>query len=321
METDILSNKQYISGILNTKAPSGKGTIIEYTVLTTLGDCIKETFNFPYDLTSKKLGEINVKSSSRHDSKNGYEWAFGKRPDSYIPDYFVCVGLNKEYTEILHVWVIPGNARVIGSYGVHVIDSPRGLKRVAKYEVDPVPYNEVFQSIDFTSFPEFCNTGNTDLIKNRSLAGDLRDRKSIDELEMVYGIGCYQSFLDWIHNNKLKKYFDIKTGLIGIYQGERSLEMTEETYPTYDYMGKYMGFIKGGRLTRYDYFSLDDKDRPVPKIRLIRNAIRAYTETNKTITLDQIKQETGIEDPEPILNRLRQQGDIILVNHCAYKYV
>ena len=138
---------------------------------------------------------------------------------------------------------------------------------------------------------------------------------------MMYGVGCYQAFLNWINGNKLTKYFDIITGIIGIYQGERFLEITEETYPAYDYMGNFIGFMKKGRLTRYYHFSLEDKDRPITKIRLIKDAIRAYKETNKAITLDQIKQETGIENPEPILEKLRQVGDIILVKPDVYKYV
>ena len=137
MAADILSNKQYLAGILNPEERVGKGTMIEYVVLTVMKDCVKESFNFSYDLTSKRLGEINVKSSSKHKSQNGYEWAFSKKPNSYIPNYYVCVALDEDYKNIVHVWEIPGTERVIGSHGIHIIDNQRGLKRVSKYEVDP----------------------------------------------------------------------------------------------------------------------------------------------------------------------------------------
>lgn len=321
METDILSDKQYIAGMMNTEAPGGKGTMIEYVVLTTLGDCIKESFNYQFDLTSKKFGEINVKSSSRFNSLNGHEWAFGKRPTSYIPNYFICVGMNELYTEILHVWIIPGNSRLIGSHGIHVIDSPRGLKKVSKYEVNSTPYNEVFQSIDFTSFPEFCNTKNSSLIKSRSIAEDIKNGISITELENVYGKDCYPAFLKWIDENKLKKYVDLKTGIISIYSSERMLEITEDNYPVYNYNGGFLGCMMNGNLTHYYFMNPDDPDRPVPKVKRIRCVIRAYTETQNEITLGQVKKETGIDDPEPILKKLRGMGDIMEIRPNVFKYV
>lgn len=316
MGADILSERQYLSGTLKTDVPIGKGTIIEYTVLTTLGDCIKESFNFPYDLTSKKLGEINVKSSSRRDSKNGYEWAFGKRPDSYIPDYFVCVGLNNDYTEILHVWVIPGNARVIGSCGVHVIDSPRGLKRVAKYEVDPDLYNEVFQNIDISTFPEFENTYNDVLKQNKAIAQSINEGYTLDKIESEYGEEYYQNYLKWISDNKLKKYFHINTGLIGIFPGNVFVEMTEFTFPVFDIEGEYVGYVNVRDFVR-NRRKQDRRDKN-ECVRSIWNAIKQLTENDEPANINSIRCQTHIEDPERYLNWMIDYGDITKASPTEY---
>lgn len=320
METEILSDKQYIAGMLNTEAPGGKGTMIEYVVLTTLGDCIKESFNYQFDLTSKKLGEINVKSSSRLNSKNGYEWAFGKHPNSYIPDYFICVGMNNLYTEILHVWIIPGNSRLIGSHGIHVIDNPNGLKKVSKYEVNSTPYNEVLHSIDFTSFPEFKNIDNDELKRGMGIARSIRDGKTLDEINNEYGEEYYHKYLKWVFDNKLKTYFHINTGLVGIFSSSVFIEMTKFTYPVFDIMGKYTGYVN----IRDFVPNRKETTNYIDGTKLVWNAIKELTENGECIDINNIRCKTDIEKPEKYLIWMVYYGDIAESHPgyvCKYKEI
>jgi hypothetical protein len=57
---NVLSDKQHNAGVLDPNSKVGKGTLIEYVVLITLTDCVKEDFNRRYDLTSVKFGEIKL---------------------------------------------------------------------------------------------------------------------------------------------------------------------------------------------------------------------------------------------------------------------
>lgn len=317
MGADILSENQYLSGTLKTDTTIGKGTIIEYVVLTTLGDCVKESFNFPYDLTSKKCGEINVKSSSKHNSKNGHEWAFGKQPESYIPDYFICVGLNESYTEILHVWKIPGDARVIGSCGIHIIDNPKGLKRVSRYEVDPFPYNEVYRNIDISTFPEFENTYNEGFKQNRAIAQSINEGYTLEKIKAEYGDKYYQEYLKWISDNNLKKYFHINTGLVGVFPSNAFIEMTEFTFPVFDIVGEYVGYVNV-----HDFIRNRMKEEKRDRKELIRNiwdSIKQLTENGESASINSIRCKTSIEDPERYLTWMLEYGDIVKTGYMEYK--
>lgn len=320
MEVDVLAEKQYMTGLLNQDVPIGKGTMIEYVVLTALNDCVKESFNFEYDLTSKRLGELNVKSSSKHVSKNGSEWYFGKHPGSYIPDYYVCVGLDEEFKEIAHVWIIPGDARVIGSYGIHVIDNAKGLRKVSKYETDPDPYNKRYKSIDFTTFPEFQNTNNDSLKLNRSIAKDIKEGFSVQDIEREYGEGYYLKYLKWINENDLKKCFNLKNGVIGVFSGRMFLEITDDTYPTFDYMGKYIGYMDNGRNCPIANSTFTIGGLP-SKMKSIQETIRLFTKTEGGISLEDLKQETGIGDVEKYVGGLMSHGIIMNNNKGGYKWV
>lgn len=319
-----LANRAYQNGLLNPEVSAGKGTIIEYVVLTVMGDCVKESFNFPYDLTSKRLHEINVKSSSRHESKNGNIWTFSKKPDSYIPDHYVCVGLNETYSKIIHVWEIPGSERVVGSHGIYVIDTLRGLKRVAKYEVDPEQYNDVFQRMDISSFPEFENVNNYLLKQNMGIAHKINEENSIKDIEAIYGFGSYAKYLEWVLDAKLKQYFNLKTGSIGLYQGTNFLEITKEQYPVYDPMGKFVGYIENGRLANYfAYFQLDlqNPDPRRTKMKVVMDAVKSICKTHKCATSEQIKRESGFEDIDDMLKMFVKRGSLLQPSPDLYKNV
>lgn len=308
MEVDILADKQYMTGLLNQDVPIGKGTMIEYVVLTTLGDCVKESFNFPYDLTSKKLGEINVKSSSRIVSKNGGEWSFSKRPDSYIPDYYVCVGLNTEYTKIIHVWKVPGDERVVGTHGIHIIDNLKGLKKFSKYEVDSEPYDKVYQSIDFTSFPEFENINNDAFKDNMSIAKSIREGVSFDDIEKEYGEGYYKKYLKWVLDNNLKKYFHIKTGLVGIFPGTLFTDMTEFKFPVFDITGKYKGYVNVDQFIEHrESTHIGINEDPV---KLVWNAVRELSEAGDIINIEDVRCKSRIKNAETYLSWMVQYGDL-----------
>ena len=119
-----------------------------------LGDCIKSNiaihFNAPHDLISEKYGIINVKSSKLLDSNS---WSFGKKKNSYIPDYYVCLGFNYNKTKILHVWFIPGNSIVVSPTGINI----KNLDKFKEYEVSNRPYNKSYRNLDIYSLPEFEN--------------------------------------------------------------------------------------------------------------------------------------------------------------------
>lgn len=316
MEVDILAEQQYMNGLLNQETPIGKGTIIEYVVLTTLKDCMKESFNFQYDLTSKRLGEINVKSSARHDSKNGSEWFFGKRPDSYVPDYYVCVGLDNEFKNVTHVWIIPGSSRVVGSYGIHVIDNSKGLKRVAKYEVDHTLYNEVFQNIDITMFPEFKNIDNDTFKQNRNIAQSINEGYTLDKIKAEYGEEYYQDYLKWVSYNNLKKYFNINTGLVGILPSYVFIEMTEFTFPVFDIQGNYAGYVNVHDFIR-NRIKQDERTRR-EEIRSVWDAIKQLTANGEHANINDIRCKANIEDIEMFLTWMTRYGDIEKVSQTEY---
>lgn len=163
-------NKQFINGVLDIKSNLGKATIIEEVVFKVLNDAVKcnntENFCSDYDLISESFGTINVKSSKlilNNIKRNCNNWNFKKSKNSKTPDYYICVGLDANRLEILHVWMIPGYSNVVSTYGVRISNTIRGVNRVQPYEVDSEPYNKVYQELDIYSLPEFCNLKGDDM--------------------------------------------------------------------------------------------------------------------------------------------------------------
>jgi len=87
--------------------------------------------------------------------KNQY-WGFHSHKNSKIPDNYVCIGFNVDRTKIEKVWIISGNASIVHT-NICITNSPKGLSRAIQYEVDPEPYNKVYQELDIYTLPEFCN--------------------------------------------------------------------------------------------------------------------------------------------------------------------
>lgn len=159
--------RDFVEGVLDPNCETGIGIITEHIVYEVLGDCVKcntiDNFNLSDDLISNKYGTINVKSSKLQFNINRYLWHFGKSLGSPISDYYICLGFNENRTEIQHVWIIPGNSNVVSKSGITV--SQNNLQRVTLYEVDPNPYNDLYQNLDITTLPEFRNLNNKKLIQ------------------------------------------------------------------------------------------------------------------------------------------------------------
>lgn len=146
----------YKTGELDPETCLGFATITEYVVIEVLGDATKERFGAPYDIFSKSLGKINVKYSTLHYSGNSDFWHFVKNINSEIPDYYICLGMDRHQTEILKVWVIPGNSSVVTAKGIRIYPSTE--ERFIEYSVNHEIYDKTFQDMDIKEKPEFVNT-------------------------------------------------------------------------------------------------------------------------------------------------------------------
>lgn len=160
-----LTKRKYLKGIVDPNSKQGITIITEHITSIILNDCIKcninYNFNNEYDLISKKYGTINVKSAILYTDKyNNSNWKFVHKPTSKMPEIFICIAFNKDRSNIDHVWVIPKESKLIGSYGICIANSIKGLTRASKYEIDSIPYNKLYQSLDIYSLPEFCNLNN-----------------------------------------------------------------------------------------------------------------------------------------------------------------
>lgn len=196
----------------------GRGTVIEYVVLETMGNCSKMVFNHCYDLYSHRLHKVNVKSSKLYKKAN--YWSFSINAAGFVPHYYVCVALDELYDKILHVWEIPGKSEVVGFKRIVVTNTLNGLERFRKYEVEPSKYNDVFQNMDISKYPEFRG------LTKESIKLVRRDPRCV-KLEA-----------------HIKTYFDRNTGIIGNELGDSSLELSNECYPLYDHNNAYHGYIE-----------------------------------------------------------------------------
>jgi len=325
-QNSVLSSLQHLSGVLDPNSKIGKGTFIEYVVLVTLGDCLKESFNYRYDLTSKKWGKINVKSSSLHKGNINPSWQFKKTSNSYDPDHYICVGLDSEFKTIHRVWVIPGNAKIVKSNGITITDSTDGRKKALKYEVDPVPYNNVYNNIDITSFPEFSNINVHNFEQYQSIMKDVQHGYSPSDIVDEYGDEEYNEYLMWVNESKSQKCFNLHNGSIGVFPPDRSfvtfpvevfMEINESTFPIYNYTGKYMGYIHKGSFIRPRVTPLKRSSDTYTVIWAVQSLTRKYGK----VSVDDLKKETGVEDIEPILKRCMMRGDIIRKNDNEYEWI
>lgn len=141
-------------GELNPYTPIGFATITEHVVLDVLGDATKEKFLSSYDLISKSLGKINVKYSSLHrENRTHVYWRFTKTRNAKIPDYYICLGMDTHATEIIRVWIIPGESVFVKKRGI--IISTYREERFKMYSEDPLIYDRIFQEMNIKDKPEF----------------------------------------------------------------------------------------------------------------------------------------------------------------------
>ena len=156
-----VNSRNYLHGTLSPNSNVGIGIITEDVVYKVLKDCEKcntiNNFHDKYDLISKKYGNIDVKSSTlrKMRAKNAYYWQFRIKNKNSNVDYYICIGFNKNKSEILKVWVIDSNSCLINKGGIFVSNSKQGLERVKEYEVDSYLYNKIYQNLDITTLSEF----------------------------------------------------------------------------------------------------------------------------------------------------------------------
>jgi len=175
------------TGELDPDSLVGFATITEYTVLKVLGDATKEKYGAPYDLISSSLGTINVKYSIIHVDRNKRYWFFSKPRSSKIPDYYICLGFDEFQTEIIRVWLIPGNSKEIAKDGISISENKD--ERLKRYFVNPKIYNKTFQKMDIKKLPDFCNTTKPKVSESRY------ERKQWELEANIF------NFMDW--NEKL----------------------------------------------------------------------------------------------------------------------
>jgi hypothetical protein len=219
----------------------------------------------------------------------------------------VCVGLNGAYNKILHVWKIPGNSEIVNLRGIHVIDNQQGLIRTEKYEVDPEPYDKAFNDLDFTSFPEF-----------RKL-----NREEVDLAHKPAWYGVIP-----------KQYFNPDTGVVSSNVDENCLELEDgDCYPLFEYNNKYRGYIENGNFVDiYEKLhqeflqsialmesSVNEED--TGKLKQVRETFYKLSKTYKRIYMSQVKEASGIENPEYEIEVLRKKGIIIQIESNEFMWV
>lgn len=157
------SDRKFLKGILDINCAAAKGIVMEHVVYEVLKDCKKcndrDHFNGQYDLISTKYGNIDVKSVKIQETKNTIysRWKFNLGCHKNNLNYYICIGLNKTRSKIIHVWLIPRNSTLITKTSISITNSTNGLSRALQYEVDATPYNKIYQNLDITTLSEFRN--------------------------------------------------------------------------------------------------------------------------------------------------------------------
>ena len=151
-------NRNYMYGVLDPNSNCGVGVITEHIVAEYLNDAIKcnttESFASKYDLISNKYGAINVKSAKRIHYRNGYIWQFRIHKSSKIPDYYFCIGFNKDRSNIEYAWAIPSLMHSKNT-NITIRDTERHIKNFIYFELDTNKLNEIYINIDLTQLSEF----------------------------------------------------------------------------------------------------------------------------------------------------------------------
>ena len=155
---------KYLKGITDPNSFQGISIITEHVVYMVLNDCEKcntrHNFHAPYDLISKKYGTINVKSAILHQSNKvspSMSWKFIVKNNLMKPDYYICIGFNEDRSEILKIWIIPSNAKIVKNTAISITNSSKSLIKAIQYEVNSAKYNKIYKNLDIYLLPEFCN--------------------------------------------------------------------------------------------------------------------------------------------------------------------
>lgn len=328
MRTNITSDKQYVSGTLDPNFSVGRGTIIEYVVMKTLEDCKKERFNYAFDLSSSTYGSINVKSSSSHRGGVNPTWHFIKTPNSYVPNYYICVGLDSEFKKILRVWIIPGDSKIVKTRGIVITDSDIGRKKALDYEVDPAPYQSVFTFLNIESLPEFRNINIDNFKIYKAITQKVKKGYSPMDLIDDYGEELYQEYLFWVKRSNLKKCFNIYNGSVCTYNTDPRInenldecfaEITPYLYPIYDYAFKFTGYYYNGSILKPAMKPSEHKS----KMKTIEGIIKLYTIKYGKISIDDLKRELqekqiDVDNLEMVLRKFMMRGDLLRKSPTEY---
>lgn len=302
-----MKNSQCSNGILDPTSDYGRATVTEYVVLNVLGNCQKQKANAPFDLKSKKYGTINVKSSKICTYNNVEFWSFNKKNNSFIPDYYVCIGLSKYYHVIKHVWFIPGDADIVTPDSITINKNEYGLNKAKCYEVNCDPYNNEFRSFNNSLYPEFCN------IEPREFKKKLLDyvKPNPDKIN-------YEEYLRYIQEYEFKNLaFDPEDGKISLFHNIWVIPLTEDTYPVFNYNGEYIGFMENGVLIKVTY---SNKIKISMYLRILK-MVKSLTKYNGRADFRYISDKYGIGGIEDYLKEMCKKKAIKQINNYEYVYI
>jgi hypothetical protein len=152
----------HYKGILDPESTAGKGKFSEYVVASVLGDCVKpDSFRSPFDLKSESLGTIDVKTSKLLLDGKCNHWLFNlkqyKDSKKFIPDYYICLGLNYNEDSVDIVWIFPGDVEEVNVTKLRIDKNYSTLMKLEKYETNVIPYDITFKNLPLNTLREFEN--------------------------------------------------------------------------------------------------------------------------------------------------------------------
>lgn len=158
------TKRDFVHGILDPNSKTGMGYISEYIAAMNIADCVWyssniDTFNIKYDIYNEEYGNIDVKSSILHyNSLNSSGWCFGIYDKYKTINNYIFIGFDTTRSRVEHVWIIPGNIKLIqGKQTIRISNSDIGLSRFKLYEIDSTNFNTTYINMDMTSLFPFRN--------------------------------------------------------------------------------------------------------------------------------------------------------------------
>lgn len=145
--------KLYCKGNIDPNSPTGLKVISKHILSHVLEYCKPDLHvGFNYSLQSESLGKVQLRCDVLH--RNSWKFYDMNNPEV---DYYFLLGYNKDKTEILKVWCIPGNDPIINSTRLRVHNNKTGWCRFEEYELDSEVFNNEYWDISYASIPEFRN--------------------------------------------------------------------------------------------------------------------------------------------------------------------